>query len=565
MPAPPRPPLARSTALLLGLGVLGLVAVVGLPLVSETWRWLGLARSVLAWLAGRGRLLACVAVGVLRLLGGRGRTASAWWPAAPRARAAPATSTAGSRGCSGCRPVTVPVNLVDWLDTCLRDLAGTAEVLRFGHLWDAGYRATGTRDPALAEALARAAADAGHRMVNLELMASELVHRVPYRFPLAPGSEQLYVARDELVGVFPPEVVDALTAGDPLRGGRDVDTGAALPDLHPLPAPADLPVVFAVRISLAFPGLFEALHLYRVSAPVAVRDDYGATIRRDGVRLRYPGDPGTTWLQELWFTDGGVTSNFPIHFFDSILPRWPTVGINLGPHPRGAGHQDVYLPTDRQAVDGVPAPLGGGLLGFLAAVVDTARNWRDTAQTFLPASKGRVAWVRQRADEGGSNLFMPRDRIAALALRGAVAGARLRRRFSADGQWQRHQWLRLRAGLDNLASLHARVETALRDPQYAQFTRGADEGRAGLQRMLTALAGAADPTTAGPGPWSPAPADPAQEPDASFGWYLAADDDAFWAAASRLLQPLRALDRGRPALGVLAPAPAASLRQVPPN
>jgi len=29
------------------------------------------------------------------------------------------------------------------------------------------------------------------------------------------------------------------------------------------------------------------------------------------------------------FSDGGICSNFPLHLFDSALPRWPTFGLNL--------------------------------------------------------------------------------------------------------------------------------------------------------------------------------------------------------------------------------------------
>jgi hypothetical protein len=205
-----------------------------------------------------------------------------------------------------------------------------------------------------------------------------------------------------------------------------VETGETVAALYRLPKPQDLPVVFAVRISMAFPGLFEAIRLYRRAAtdklPV-VRDDFGAPIdANSGRHLTYP-QCEQLWIQELWFSDGGIASNFPIHFFDTVLPRWPTVGINLGPHPRGFGHQDVYLPTDRQASQGVPATIGPSIVSFFSALFDTARNWRDTAQTFMPASRGRIAWIRQQKFEGGLNLLMPRDGIAALALRGAVAGA----------------------------------------------------------------------------------------------------------------------------------------------
>ena len=286
------------------------------------------------------------------------------------------------------------------------------------------------------------------------------------------------------------------------------------------------------------------------------------------------------WMQELWFSDGGITSNFPIHFFDGVLPRWPTVGINLGPHPKGFEHQDVYLPSDRQASNGVPAPLGHSMISFLSSVVDTARNWRDTSQTFLPASRGRIAWVRQRSYEGGSNLFMPRDRLAALALRGAVAGARLRRRFASEGQWQRHQWLRLRVGLSNLADLHTRVQQSLREARYAELGGGGDAAADAMSETIALLETAADPTPPGPNPFnttsptfvsttdaaathSTTGATPkTQLAEAPFEWFPPKATD-FWsmtqallAAHNRPLEPIAILSED-------APQPSAALRQVP--
>ena len=59
-------------------------------------------------------------------------------------------------------------------------------------------------------------------------------------------------------------------------------------------------------------------------------------------------------MHELRFTHGGVTSNFPIHFFDSVLPLWPTFGIDLQVHPPGFGHQDLWLPQDCRVARGQP-------------------------------------------------------------------------------------------------------------------------------------------------------------------------------------------------------------------
>ena len=106
------------------------------------------------------------------------------------------------------------------------------------------------------------------------------------------------------------------------------------------------------------------------------------------------------------------------------------------------------------------------MINFLAAIVRTARGWADTSQTFMPAFRGRVAWVRQRAGEGGASLFMPRATVASLALRGALAGARLTKRFADEAHWRRHQWVRLRVAMGNLSDLRRNLAVALRSLTY---------------------------------------------------------------------------------------------------
>src|SRR4030095_10566607 len=78
--------------------------------------------------------------------------------------------------------------------------------------------------------------------------------------------------------------------------------------LHPLPYGRDMPVILAVRMSLSFPGLLSAVPLHRI--------DFSDS-----------GQP----IVKHWFSDGGITSNFPLHFFDNPIPRRPTFAINLGP------------------------------------------------------------------------------------------------------------------------------------------------------------------------------------------------------------------------------------------
>jgi hypothetical protein len=62
-----------------------------------------------------------------------------------------------------------------------------------------------------------------------------------------------------------------------------------------------------------------------------------------------------------------------------------------------------------------------GLVGFLGALFDTARNWGDTELMAMPGYRDRVVHVKLAEDEGGLNLSMPSKIIEALGERGAPA------------------------------------------------------------------------------------------------------------------------------------------------
>jgi hypothetical protein len=491
---------------------------------------------------------------------------------------------------AGMPHTTVTEPLIPWLSHTLGDLAGlegpisSNKVLRFGHLWSpTSYDAPPPRPQRTPEVTPDprplpdlAIVEPEMRSINLELMTSELVHGVPYRFPLradevrgADGHPRLYLRESDMVEVFPLEVVEALTAFDrDFDTARSIETGDSLPvaDLFPLPNPEDLPVIFATRLSLSFPALFQAVRLYsvvgRASEPHLIRDEYGARLHRNGLDLSYPG-PTTSklgsekdvWLEELWFTDGGVTSNFPVHFFDNPVPLWPTLGINLGGHPAGFAHQDVWLPADDQSRTSPSSPLGNGFPSFIGSLFNTARGWHDIYQTFMPAYRGRVAWVRQRPDEGGNNLYMERETIASLALRGAIAGRRLRRRFEKEEYWHRHQWLRLRIAARNLADLRQGVGTASRDAKYAQLF-AADtlvDGDTLIDAMKAALGPLGDPTP-------PTAADP-PGPDGASEWF-APTADAYWTYLAALMAAVADHDGAEAGEGIPTPSP--DLKQVPP-
>ncbi|GGM40294.1 patatin-like phospholipase family protein [Dactylosporangium sucinum] len=480
------------------------------------WNWVA---ALLVGIVLGTAMAAVVLVAILTYLGkqhdyGYGLLAGA--PEAGRVRRTLAEFLAGAPD------PDVDRGVVHWLGDCFSELAGLehGEVLRFGHLWHGpqyrpggGQRGAGPRT----------------RLVNLQLVTTDLTRQRPYVFPLDPDAEPLYFYPGDIEGVFAEPVVTAMCATQQVKVGDLV--------LHRLPDPWDLPVVVAVRLSMALPGLFKAVRLYRLNPATTIRDDLGRGITASGTVLRWPAE-GDRLPEELWFSDGGITSNFPVHLFDTLLPAWPTFGLNLGDHPEAFPHQDVWLPQDWQASRAPSTTVPRSLFGFVMTILDTARNWRDTMQTGMPGYRGRVAWVRQRPDEGGENLFMPREIIASMALRGALAGARLSRRFANGAQWTRYRWLRLRIGLDNAQNLrHAVHENA---PAYDDLL--------------------ASPDTL-PGPDAGYPYDPWS---AGIEWYEPEDRAAFWAAATGMLADVASDPAPTALLAEGGPRPHPNLAQIPP-
>jgi hypothetical protein len=73
---------------------------------------------------------------------------------------------------------------------------------------------------------------------------------------------------------------------------------------------------------------------------------------------------------------------------------------------------------------------------------------------------------------------MPREVVASLALRGALAGARLRARFGDEQQWSRFRWLRLRTAMSNYEEVRVSLDgrrgfyaDALASPEWLEALR----------------------------------------------------------------------------------------------
>jgi predicted acylesterase/phospholipase RssA len=258
--------------------------------------------------------------------------------------------------CSGISTGSRPA-LTDWLHTTIQRTAGLPE-----------YKPLTFRR-------------LGKKGIELAMITTELASARPLRLPLETEGAYWYDSH-ELRGLFPSTVCDYM---DRVAGP------AGAHGLRPLPADR-LPVIVALRMSLSVPLLLACVPLY--AAP-----------SRD---------------RRCWFTDGGVTSNFPIHFFDAWLPKRPTFGLDLVP----VGSRDV----DRIHLPGLDDPPAArwenvdGPAGLLRQIADAAQNWRDTAQAELPGFRDRICQVRLYPGEGGLHINMPAGGVQQLIEAGRAAG-----------------------------------------------------------------------------------------------------------------------------------------------
>ncbi len=230
--------------------------------------------------------------------------------------------------------------------------------------------------------------------IRVSAMTTDITSGRPYELPLR--SAEHYFDPDEFRRVMPEAVVAHLvrtSAGPEARhdGQR----------LLAMPAAADQPVFLVARMSLSFPGLIRSVPLYR----------------REG-----------TGFVRCLFTDGGLTSNFPVHFFDSILPRRPTFGIALGDIAASVSDDPAARVRVWRKGDGeqpYPLHLTPKIGGFLWALLATAKDWQDTLQSRLPGHRERMVTIMLKPEEGGLNLNMAPDLVKRIAAYGAAAGKAL--------------------------------------------------------------------------------------------------------------------------------------------
>lgn len=434
----------------------------------------GVALAVLALWTGSGALAVCAVIAgiVLALLGLAVALGARLLLGLPKA-----LGRNGFGLCSGLPPEgSATPALTSWLADLVDDLAGKDgdDPLTFGDL-----RAKG---------------------IELQMMTTNVTHRRPHRMPWS--NRELLFDPTELRRLFPERIVAWMEAHPPPATGREAERMRrrldALAPLRPFPAADDLPVVVAARMSLSFPLLISAVPLHAL--------DLTSRRTRDAVDAIENGRPPTHPLtaEVCWFSDGGIASNFPVHFFDTPLPLRPTFAIDLDgfhpDHPRGPDEtRNIYLPSSN--VGGLldswhridPEPGLGSLKGFVSGIVRTMQNHVDATLTHQPGYRDRIVHVHTAPDEGGMNLTMPRHVIDALTLRGQAAGRALVARFAEtpgtdDGlSWDNHRWVRYRSALTALAEQAERFGRAWRaspagERSYPELVdRGHEAGPAGYR------------------------------------------------------------------------------------
>jgi hypothetical protein len=362
--------------------------------------------------------------------------------------------------CSGIGKGPNNPGFTDWLSDRIDEAAGLEQrtsPLTFGQLQggpgDAGHEAESALEEIDPEAQQSAAdTEPSENYIDLRMVTTCLSQGKPYELP--GESHRFFYRPEKWRNLFPKYVMDYLDSAPPAQpldqssaaAYFTQDQAATRAGYRRLPAAVNLPVIVATRLSLSFPLLISAIPL--------------SIVRQRGNEIRFV---------DLWFTDGGLCSNFPVHMFDAPLPTRPTFAINLGTmgkswHP--SPNQDDNLRYARNNSGGLtlPAikiPRSGlaALAAFTANALNTSRNWTDNMSLRYPGHRDRTVVVLQSKNEGGLNLYMDSGTILSLADRGRAAAAAITNMFREshyvkDGVaftgWDNHRWLRYRALLSAL-------------------------------------------------------------------------------------------------------------------
>ena len=338
--------------------------------------------------------------------------------------------------CPGVRqPYSSRDGFTDWLARLIDEAAGneTGGPLTFGDL---------------------AAPPDGRPAIQLAMMTTSLMEKRPYTLPM-PEDHRFVFEKSEWDRIFPERVMAFLTT----QCDRFTPPVGEAGEYYHFPDLARLPLIVGARMSLSFPLLISAVPLWR-------RD---FTLLEEAERNK---------LRRCLFSDGGLSSNFPIHFFDRLLPNTPTFAISLDDYDEKRNRDDVWLPASSGSGSQLPVQPFDGLGGFLMRLLMSAKDWQDNLQSTLPGYRERIAHVVLKPEEGGLNLTMDEATIRKLVNYGERAGETLCDEFDLDG----HRWRRFLVAL-------ARMEETL--DEVAKAYEGVPSGPEAFGDFLKRYSGEA--------------------------------------------------------------------------
>lgn len=323
--------------------------------------------------------------------------------------------------CSGKTQPDAPAGslaLSDWLHQNLQEVAGRAP-----------------RDAPLC------IGDLRQHNVNLATMTTDLSSGRPYELPM---KERVFAfSRAEFLELFSEDFVEAISTRQPAKSLMQ----GAPEDLYYLPSGDAFPVLLMARMSLSFPGLIQTVPLYRVDNDLT---------------------PARFVLCQ--FSDGGISSNFPVHVFDELAPTRPTFGVSLSDCKEGAcgarAQDRVRLGQDMAFRASTPKRRILSLGAFFMAMLNTAKDWRDDLQSALPGSRHRMVDIAlDPQKEGGLNLMMSAEDLANMKAYGTYAGRALVENFD----FERHIYERAVATYPKLHRALQGVSQAVGNPDVDYY------------------------------------------------------------------------------------------------
>lgn len=399
----------------------------------------------------------------------------------------------GFGACTGMKaPESKLPGLTEWMHEGIQKSAGLPlhSPLTFADLWAA---------PGAPSASAHAKES---RSIDFRAISTCLSHGRIYEFPQAPDEQPtLFFRLSEFKRYFPKDIIDHLRrvsqrvevsqltwlqrqlferrtilARDPSRNVLQRDTfaqsaqtssvalqrafdepedpanGHTDPDLRFLPR-EEMPILVAVRLSMSCPILFACVPM--------------VGINRDA-------QPEDASLARLWFSDGGIGSNFPIHLFDKAIPRWPTFALRILDIPprstskgaplrtylpyqhRDGAEDNLLYPLDDGAFTSLTAVKGnrGAFIRLMFSIYTSAKDGHDQSFGRMPDVRNRVVRLYLNRRTGNMlNLKLDPESICNLALgTGARSGQNAVRAYLHEvaeqkydwvSSWTDHRWVRM--------------------------------------------------------------------------------------------------------------------------